>query len=113
MITSSDLNQMMTSGKINQSMLDDFFTNNSGFSKKSSRNLELENTGAKPEYKIQLKGDLNFFLQKQRFNMKIIEETEDYIKPLKKEMKKLLKLRLHFLKSLLKKGKDYRYINIL
>jgi len=63
MITSSDLNQMMTSGKINQSMLDDFFTNNSGFSKKSSRNLELENTGAKPEYKIQLKGDLNFFLQ--------------------------------------------------
>ena len=70
---------------------------------------EEENNDAKPEYKVQLTGDLTFFVQKQRFNKKFIDETEEYIRPLKKELKKLIKMRCNFLKSLLKKGKDYRY----
>lgn len=91
-------------------MVDSIFANSSVLSKKPTKILqqEEEDSMAKPEYKIQLKGDLNFYLQKQRFNKKIIEDTEEFIKPLKKEMKKLVKLRLIFLKTLLKNGKDYR-----
>lgn len=108
-ISSAILNQMMSSGKIDQSKLDEFLANNSALSKSSTQNFETAFTDAKPEYKIQLRGDLNFYLQKQRFNKKIIEETEEFMRPLKKEQKKLVKMRLHFLKSLLKQGKDYRF----
>ena len=106
----STLNSMKNSGKIDQTMIDSIFANSSGLSKKPTKTFkqEDEDSMVKPEYKIQLKGDLNFYLQKQRFNKKIIEETEEFIKPLKKEMKKLVKLRLIFLKTLLKNGKDYR-----
>lgn len=66
----------------------------------------------KPEYKIQLAGDLTFFVKKQKYNRQIIDEIEDYVRPLKKELKKLLKLRIAFLKALLKKGKDYRNVGV-
>lgn len=81
---------------------------NSSFSKLSFANSEENENTAKPEHKIQLSADLNFYSQKQKFNLKMIEDIEVYMKPLKKELKKLVTLRLKFLKTLLKKGKDYR-----
>lgn len=81
---------------------------NSSFSKLSFANVEENENAAKPEHKIQLSADLAFYTQKQKFNLKMIEEIEVYMKPLKKELKKLVTLRVKFLKTLLKKGKDYR-----
>ena len=100
--------KMVNSGKLKNS-LDEFLFNSSELNKQQQ---EVEENDVKPEYKLQLKGDLNFYVQKQRYNKRIIDETEEYIRPLKKEMKKLVKMRLNFLKVLLKKGKDFRYMDI-
>lgn len=102
-----------SSNKEKKASLNESLQNSLNFKNKSLKNeeieLEINENDAKPEHKIQLTGDLNYYKQKHRFNKSLIQNTEETIKPRKKELKKLKKMRLEFLKNLLKKGKDFRF----
>lgn len=71
--------------------------------------LDHAENGKTLEYRKIMMDSLHNYEKKFRFNEKIIEDTDEHIRPIKKDMKKFKKLRNNFLMKLLKTGLDYRF----
>lgn len=74
-----------------------------------SMNFDQSSNNKNLEYRKIMMNSLHNYEKKFKFNERIVEETEENLRPLKKEMKKFKKLRNNFLIRLLKTGLDYRF----